>query len=103
VRVWPVSGGLHVYVEAPETPPERFFPEAHARRLLLVDAADCWLAPVAGTRLIVWFSRIPVERIAPGIRALREALAAAGERPRGAGAVPSATGRDSTERPRVVR
>ena len=103
VRVWPVSGGLHVYVEAPEIPPERFFPQARARRLLLVDAADCWLGPAGGTRLIVWFSRIPVERIAPGIQALREALAVAAAEPCAAGSSPSPVGRDSAERSGVVR
>ena len=77
VRVWPVTGGLHAYVDAPEVPAAAFRRHAEARDLLVMDAADCWLSGASGTRLIVWFSRIALGDIAPGVALLREALAAA--------------------------
>ena len=86
VRVWPISGGLHTYVEIADLPPVIFHGHARERGLALIDAADCWIDPRPGTQLILWFSRIPVERIAAGVAALREAIAAARTRTAAAGA-----------------
>ncbi|MGH2586232.1 MAG: PLP-dependent aminotransferase family protein, partial [Dehalococcoidia bacterium] len=77
VRIWPVSGGLHLYVEAPGIPGDAVLREARRRGLALTDASDCRQHGTAGTHLILWFSRIPIERLAAGIEALRAALAAA--------------------------
>jgi len=77
VRIWPVSGGLHIYVEAPGIPGDAVLHEARRRGLALTDASDCRQHETAGTHLILWFSRIPIERLAAGIEALRAAFAAA--------------------------
>jgi GntR family transcriptional regulator / MocR family aminotransferase len=77
VRIWPVTGGLHLYVEAPDLPGPLVIEHARRRGVALTDATDCLLRESGGTHLILWFSRIPVERLAAGIAALRDALAAA--------------------------
>ncbi|MGD9894359.1 MAG: PLP-dependent aminotransferase family protein [Dehalococcoidia bacterium] len=77
VRIWPVTGGLHLYVEAPDLPGRVVFAEARRRGVAVTDASDCLLSDSSGTRLILWFSRIPLDRLAAGIEALRDALDAA--------------------------
>jgi GntR family transcriptional regulator/MocR family aminotransferase len=75
--VWPVTGGLHAFVSLPGVPPALLARHAAQRGLALTRADDCYQAEPAGTALILWFSRIPPERIAPGIAALAGAVAAA--------------------------
>ncbi|HEY7295927.1 MAG TPA: PLP-dependent aminotransferase family protein [Dehalococcoidia bacterium] len=77
VRFWPVMGGLHAFIEAPSADPARVHAEALARGVALNDATGCYQAPPAGARLILWFGRLPLERIEPGVAALAEALCAA--------------------------
>ncbi len=84
VRLWPVTGGLHAFLEAPAADPVRLRAEAVARGVAINDATPCYQTPPAGARLILWFGRIPPERIEPGVAALAAALLAA--------ATPGATG-----------
>ncbi|HZQ38332.1 MAG TPA: PLP-dependent aminotransferase family protein [Dehalococcoidia bacterium] len=77
VRLWPVTGGLHAYIEAPDADPARFQSEAGARGVAINDGSSCYQSPPPGTRLILWFGRIPPERLDPGVAALAEALRAA--------------------------
>lgn len=77
VRIWPVTGGLHLYVEAPNLPGQVVVEEARRRGVAVTDASECLLRDTSGTHLILWFSRIPLDRLAAGIEALRDALDAA--------------------------
>lgn len=77
VRLWPVTGGLHAFIEAPAAAAERVHVEAAARSVAINDATPCYRSPPDGARLILWFGRIPMDRIEPGVAALAEALRAA--------------------------
>ncbi|HLZ69470.1 MAG TPA: PLP-dependent aminotransferase family protein [Dehalococcoidia bacterium] len=77
VRVWPVTGGLHAFIEAPAADPVRLHRETAARGVAINDAAPCYQSAPPGTRLILWFGRIPPARIESGVAALAEALRAA--------------------------
>jgi GntR family transcriptional regulator/MocR family aminotransferase len=77
VRIWPVTGGLHLYLEAPDLPGHVVLEEARRRGVAVTDASDCLLSESSGTQLILWFSRISLDRLAAGIAALRDALEAA--------------------------
>jgi GntR family transcriptional regulator / MocR family aminotransferase len=77
VRLWPVTGGLHAYLEIPGVSTVTLHLEAAKRGLAVYDAAECHMTPPNAATLILWFSRIPPEDIAPGIRVLGEAIRAA--------------------------
>jgi GntR family transcriptional regulator/MocR family aminotransferase len=85
VRIWPVSGGLHMYMEVPDLPPAVLTRHTSRAGLALTDADDCWLGPGPGSHLILWFSRIPIARLAAGIEMLRRSIAAAREEAAGDG------------------
>ena len=72
--VWPVTGGLHVFIELPGISPAALRRAAASRGLGLVFGDDCYLQEPSGTRLILWFGRLPVPAIAPGIAALAGAI-----------------------------
>lgn len=78
--VWPATGGLHLFVEAADVDPEALARQARARGVGYVAAGECYLHPPPGAGLILWFSRMPVECIRPGIAALGAALAGARRR-----------------------
>jgi GntR family transcriptional regulator/MocR family aminotransferase len=73
-RVWPLTGGLHVFIELPGIAPTALRRAAERRGLGLVFGDDCFLREQPGTRLILWFGRLPVSAIAPGIAALAAAV-----------------------------
>ncbi len=73
-RLWPVTGGLHAYIEMPDTDPDALYHHAAGLGLALAGAADCFAAPPAGARVALWFSRIAPDLIAPGVAALAEAV-----------------------------
>jgi len=75
--VWPVSGGLHAFVELPRPDPDRLRACATERGIALLDAGGCYQTPPDGIQLILWFGRIPLACITPGIAALGEAITAA--------------------------
>jgi GntR family transcriptional regulator/MocR family aminotransferase len=75
--VWPVTGGLHCFVELPDISPEALRRAADRHGIAFVDGGDCFGSPLAGSAMLLWFSRIAPEGIAPGIAALAGALAAA--------------------------
>ncbi|MFN8557894.1 MAG: PLP-dependent aminotransferase family protein [Dehalococcoidia bacterium] len=74
VRVWPVTGGLHAYIEAPDVAPAALLATAARHGLALADAHDGCLTSAHGARLIVWFSRVALEDIDAGVAALGAAL-----------------------------
>lgn len=77
VRLWPVTGGLHAFLEAPNVDAAALQREAAARGVAYTDAAGSYHTPPSGTAAILWFSRIPRHEIEPGIAALGAALRAA--------------------------
>lgn len=77
VRLWPVTGGLHAYLEIPGVTAAALHREAARRSLAVYDATECHMTRPDAATLILWFSRIPPEDITPGIRTLGEAIRAA--------------------------
>jgi len=75
VRVWPVSGGLHLYVQIPDVAPDALQRCARSLRVAVTPAEDCWLEQPSGSHMILWFSRIPIAQMAAGVDALRRAIA----------------------------
>jgi GntR family transcriptional regulator/MocR family aminotransferase len=78
VTVWPLTGGLHLFLEAPCIDSERLRKELAARGVAATDGRPCYLQPPTGATLLLWFSRIGVDAIVDGVAALGEALRAAG-------------------------
>lgn len=76
-RVWPITGGLHAFVQLPDVQPEALHRQARRRGVALTDALDCYTTPPRGTPLILWFSRIAASLIGPGIAALCDSYIAA--------------------------
>jgi GntR family transcriptional regulator/MocR family aminotransferase len=79
VRVWPVTGGLHAYIEVPGVAADALRLRAKREGLGLGEGADCYSSARPGASLILWFSRIPTGQIEPGIAALGRVVAAARE------------------------
>jgi GntR family transcriptional regulator/MocR family aminotransferase len=77
VRLWPVTGGLHAYLEVPGVSDAALHEEAARRGLELYDARDCRAGGSDTSSVILWFSRILPGDIAPGIAALGAAIRAA--------------------------
>lgn len=75
--VWPVTGGLHAFVQIPAVDSIRLFAALAERSITVVDGSEAWLSPSGGASLILWFSRIPLELIGGGLRALACAIRAA--------------------------
>jgi GntR family transcriptional regulator/MocR family aminotransferase len=73
-RVWPITGGLHTFIEIPHVTPAALRSVAESRGLGLAFGDDCYLEEQPGTRLILWFGRLPAAAIAPGIAALAAAV-----------------------------
>jgi GntR family transcriptional regulator/MocR family aminotransferase len=74
VRLWPVTGGLHAYLEAPGIGPRALRAALLRHGVGVRDAAGCHLSPPSGSHLILWFSGIAPHLIEPGIKALAAAL-----------------------------
>lgn len=78
VRIWPVTGGVHAFLEIPGIDAARLFTEAERRGVALIDATDCYEQPPSGAQIILWFSRIATDQIPAGIAALAQAIRVAG-------------------------
>ncbi len=74
VHVWPVTGGLHAFLEIPAAAPAALQARLRAHGIAVIDAADYYQSPPDGTALVVWFSRITPDRIEPGVAALAAAI-----------------------------
>jgi GntR family transcriptional regulator/MocR family aminotransferase len=75
VRVWPVSGGLHVFLQVPGVDAPSVLERARARGVALLDATNCYRTEPDAASFILWFSGIRPELIEPGVAALAGALA----------------------------
>jgi GntR family transcriptional regulator/MocR family aminotransferase len=76
VHVWPITGGLHVFVEVPGAEPDRLLACLRERGVACLSAAGFYAIPPTAVPLIFWFSRIAPELIEPGVAALAAAIAA---------------------------
>jgi len=74
VDVWPVTGGLHAYIEVPGVDSARLQHHARSRGVAVLDATGYHRSPPPAAALVLWFSRIAPELIEPGIVALAEAI-----------------------------
>ena len=77
VTVWPLTGGLHLFLEAPYVDPERLRVEMAARGVAATDGRPCYMEPPPGATLLLWFGRVATDAIDSGIAALGAALRAA--------------------------
>ncbi len=74
VRAWPVTGGLHAFLEVPGVSSAQIRDGALARGVAITDAAEYFQSPPSGAAIVLWFSRIAPELIEPGVAALAAAI-----------------------------
>jgi GntR family transcriptional regulator / MocR family aminotransferase len=74
VRQWPLTGGLHLFLEAPAVEPDCLRAALRAHAVGATDGRLFYLSPPAGASLLLWFSRIARTAIEPGVAALAAAL-----------------------------
>lgn len=83
VHVWPITGGLHVFVEVEGVESEPLMRCLRERGVACLGAAGFYASQPSATPLILWFSRIAPELIEPGVVAAAAAIAEARRQRRG--------------------
>ncbi|MHB8577714.1 MAG: MocR-like pyridoxine biosynthesis transcription factor PdxR [Dehalococcoidia bacterium] len=74
VRVWPITGGLHVFLQAHGLDPAALLDRTSACGVAIVDGASYFRCPPSDATCVLWFSGIAPELIEPGVQALGAAL-----------------------------
>ena len=79
-HLWPVNGGLHAFVDLDHTSSDRLAVAAERLGVSYVDAARCFDRLESDrAALMLWFGRIPLDLIEPGIARLAQAMRESGE------------------------